>query len=68
MNFGFFANDTVATKFALIGIALVVCAVLVFVVLRMGQHSYSIAGGMIVGGGLSNVFERIVFGFVFDYM
>lgn len=68
MNFGLFAGDTVATKATLISIAVAVCAVLAFVFLRKDKQSYATAGGMIIGGGLSNIYERLSLGFVFDYL
>lgn len=68
MNFGLFAADTWVNQAVLASLALAVCAVLAFVFLRKGRVSYAIAGGMVVGGGLSNVLERITTGFVFDYV
>ena len=68
MNFGLFAGDALANQLLLIGLALVVCVVLALIFLRKGKTSYAIAGGMVVGGGLSNVLERITTGFVFDYL
>lgn len=68
MNFGLFAADTWVNQAVLASLALAVCAVLAFVFLRKGRVSYAIAGGMVVGGGLSNVLERITTSFVFDYV
>lgn len=68
MNFGLFAADTVQTRWTMIGIALAVSTVLAIVFLRKGRASYAVAGGMILGGAASNVFERLWFGFVFDYI
>ena len=68
MNFGMFAGDTVAHKLALISVAVIVCLALAFVFLRKGTTAYAIAGGMIVGGGMSNVLERLTLGYVFDYL
>lgn len=68
MNFGLFAGNGAANQLILAGLAAVVCLLMAVILLRKKQVSHAIAGGMIVGGGLSNIFERLAFGYVFDYI
>lgn len=68
MNFGLFEGNGAGNQLILAGLAAVVCLLMAFILLKKKQVSHSIAGGLIVGGGLSNIFERLVFGYVFDYI
>ncbi len=67
VNFGLFGGSD-ANQLALAGVAGLVCAVLSVILLRRGRAIHALAAGLIVGGGLSNIYERITQGFVFDYI
>jgi signal peptidase II len=67
VNFGLF-GDADANQLALAAIAGIVCTLLAVILLRRGRVAHAVAGGLIVGGGLSNIYERITQGFVFDYI
>ena len=67
VNFGLF-GDAEANQLALASVACLVCAVLAVILLRRGRVMHALAAGLIVGGGFSNIYERITQGFVFDYI
>lgn len=68
VNFGLMAGDNGSSQFILAGIAIVVGAVMATILLGKRRVSHAIAGGMIFGGALSNVMDRLTFGYVFDYI
>ncbi|EDM69579.1 lipoprotein signal peptidase [Roseobacter sp. AzwK-3b] len=68
VNFGLMAGDDSRNQFILAGIAIVVGAVMATILLGKRRVSHAIAGGMIFGGALSNVMDRLTFGYVFDYI
>ena len=67
VNFGLFGGSD-ANQLALAGVAGLVCAVLAVILLRRGRGMHAFAAGLIVGGGFSNIYERMTQGFVFDYI
>lgn len=67
MNFGLFAS-TGTNQAILAGIAGLVCTAMAIILLRHQRLIAAIAGGLIVGGGLSNIYERLTLGHVFDYL
>ncbi|EDM69402.1 lipoprotein signal peptidase [Roseobacter sp. AzwK-3b] len=68
VNFGLMAGDDSSNQFILAGIAILVGAVMATILLGKRRVSHAIAGGMIFGGALSNVMDRLTFGYVFDYI
>ena len=67
VNFGLFgAGDANQLIFA--GVAGLVCAFFGVLLLFKCRGAHAVAGGLIVGGGLSNIYERLAQGFVFDYI
>lgn len=68
INFGLMAGNDSSNQFILAGIAIVVCAVMATILLGKRRRSHAVAGGMIFGGALSNVLDRLTFGYVFDYI
>ena len=68
VNFGLMAGDDSRNQYILAGIAIVVGAVMATILLGKRRLSHAIAGGMIFGGALSNVMDRMTFGYVFDYI
>jgi signal peptidase II len=69
INFGLFAGDSDAARWILIAIAL---AIVVYVLwwLRREPPGLSgwIAGGLLVGGALGNVVDRLAYGAVADFL
>jgi len=68
VNFGLMAGDDRSNQFILAGIAIVVGAVMATILLGKRRLSHAVAGGMIFGGAMSNVMDRLTFGYVFDYI
>lgn len=69
VNFGLFAKDSPATRWVLIAIALIISAVVLWWVHREpGGIWQKIAAGLLVGGALGNVLDRLVYGAVADFL
>ena len=69
VNFGLMAGISHRiNQFILAGIAIVVCAVMATILLGKRRLSHALVGGMILGGALTNVMDRLTFGYVFDYI
>jgi signal peptidase II len=69
VNFGLFAGDSDVTRWALIALALVISA-WVWVWSRREAHKpwVQVSSGLLVGGALGNVVDRIVYGAVADFL
>ena len=69
INFGLFADDSPVTRWALIGLALLISAgVLWWVHREPGGFRRKIAAGILVGGALGNVVDRLLYGAVADFL
>ncbi|MCI2399840.1 signal peptidase II [Aliiroseovarius subalbicans] len=69
VNFGLFSGDSDATRWILIAIALAISAWVVSWVLRDGLGRLGqISAGLLVGGALGNVLDRLVYGAVADFL
>ena len=68
VSFGMFSNPGAEmTKFMLIGLALAIVAVVLFW-LYSAMHRYSaFAYGIIIGGAIGNIIDRLVYGAVADF-
>lgn len=67
INFGLFGDGV--SVWALIAVALVICAGVLFWVWRHPQTRLAYASaGLLVGGALANVFDRLLYGFVLDFL
>ena len=64
--FGLFSNSNF--PFVLISIAVLVCITLVFISLGKARFWIKIAYGLILGGALSNMLDRIRLGEVIDFL
>ncbi len=69
VNFGLFASHTDATRWFLIALALAISAWVAFWVRRerMGALPQAFAG-LLIGGALGNVVDRLVYGAVADFL
>lgn len=69
INFGLFAGDTDTTRWILIALALLICGgVLWWVKREPGGVWQKIAAGLLVGGALGNVIDRVIYGGVADFL
>lgn len=68
VNFGLLSSDSDATRWILIAVALAISAWVLVMVRREGGKRAEISAGILVGGALGNVVDRIVYGAVADFL
>ena len=69
INFGLLAGDSPYTRWVLIAVAVVISgAVLWWIHHEPGSKWQKIAAGMLIGGALGNVIDRILYGAVADFL
>lgn len=68
VNFGLLAGHPGATRWVLITLALAICLWVGRFALRDGRAGMEIAGGVLIGGALGNVFDRVAHGAVADFL
>jgi signal peptidase II len=69
INFGLFGSDNDWMRWVLIAVALGICAfVLVWLKREGAPRGMQIATGLLVGGAIGNVIDRIRFGAVADFL
>ncbi|MEQ9243223.1 signal peptidase II [Roseovarius indicus] len=69
INFGLFQGDTDTTRWILIGIALLISGVVLWWIRREpGGIWQKIAAGLLIGGAMGNVVDRLVYGAVADFL
>ena len=69
INFGLFAGDSEASRWLLILFAVLVCiAVLIWVRHGPARPMGQFGAGLLIGGALSNVLDRLMFGYVRDFL
>lgn len=68
INFGLFSGAPEASRWILIALAIGICAWVVHFARSDGQPRVMIAAGLLVGGALGNVVDRIRFGAVADFL
>ena len=69
VNFGLFSGEGDLGRWVLIILALVICAGVVFWVRHeMHDRRVMIAAGLLVGGALANVLDRVIYGAVADFL
>ena len=68
INFGLFANDTETMRWILIAIAIGICIALLVWIRKDRRFLSQMCVGLIIGGALGNVLDRIVFGAVHDFL
>lgn len=69
VNFGLFAQDGQLGRWILIAIALAICAWVLWWI-RRERHGLraEVAAGLLVGGALGNVVDRVLYGAVADFL
>jgi signal peptidase II len=69
VNFGLFAGQSDTVRWVLITIALVISAWVIWWMRKeRGNWKAEVSGGLLVGGALGNVIDRIVYGAVADFL
>lgn len=69
VNFGLFSSYSETTRWTLIVVACVICiAVTVWVARNAQPKIVQISSGMLVGGALGNVVDRVWYGYVLDFL
>lgn len=69
VNFGLFAHDADVMRWVLIAVALVISAWALWWLSRAPQGWMAcISGGLLVGGALGNVVDRVLYGAVADFL
>lgn len=69
INFGLFGDGSEASRWFLIALAVVICVGIVIWIRRSAQSRLAmICAGLLVGGALANVLDRLVYGYVFDFL
>ncbi len=69
VNFGLFAHDAQVTRWVLVAVALVISGWALWWLSRAPQgRMASVAGGLLVGGALGNVVDRVLYGAVADFL
>ncbi len=69
VNFGLFAQDGDAGRWVLIAVALAISAWVLWWIARTPQGKWAqVAAGLLVGGALGNVVDRVVYGAVADFL
>ena len=67
INFGLFGDGVNA--WALIAVACVICAGVLWWVIKHPQPPVArLCAGLLIGGALANVFDRLIYGFVLDFL
>ena len=69
INFGLFGGNSEASRWILIGLALLICIALL-VWIRRGHFGTKelISAGLLIGGALANVVDRLIYGYVLDFL
>lgn len=69
INFGLFSNSAEAAKWVLIVLALAISAFVLFWVRRDPPGRWGLIGaGLLIGGALGNVVDRLLYGAVLDFL
>lgn len=68
INFGVFASNADWARWALIGVSLAISVAVVIWAARRGEHWFSVGAGLVVGGALGNVIDRVQYGAVADFL
>ena len=69
INFGLLDNGSEIARWVLIGFSLAVClAVLVWILRMRAGRGMQLAAGLLIGGALGNVIDRLLYGYVLDFV
>lgn len=69
INFGLFQGNGDAARWALIGVSLVISVgVLIWLMRSAPSKLLLVCGGLLIGGALGNVVDRVLYGYVLDFL
>ena len=69
INFGLFGEGSEASRWILIGLAVVICGGVLIWAARTSLGGVArIGAGLLVGGALANVLDRLIYGYVLDFL
>ncbi|WP_300032601.1 signal peptidase II [uncultured Roseobacter sp.] len=69
INFGLFGDGSDASRWVLIGLAVVICGGVLFWARRAQPGVLArIGAGLLIGGALANVLDRLLYGYVLDFL
>ncbi|QJD16805.1 signal peptidase II [Paracoccus sanguinis] len=69
VNFGLFGTDAEFMRWVLIGVALAICVGVAVWLVRLRPGTLAqVAAGLLVGGALGNVIDRVAYGAVADFL
>lgn len=70
INFGLFGGGTDSARWILIGLSLVICLALILWIGRGRDKGalMQISAGLVIGGALGNVADRLLYGYVLDFL
>ena len=69
INFGLFQGDSDTARWVLIGISLAVAiGVLIWLMRTTPSKLMLFCGGLLIGGALGNVVDRLLYGYVLDFL
>lgn len=68
VNFGLFGDDSDITRWALIALSLVICAVVIWWLRKGASRWMMLSAGLLIGGALGNVMDRLIYGYVLDFL
>ena len=68
INFGLFSADGDAGRWVLIAISVIICAVVIWWVRSETRALAWVSAGLLVGGALGNVVDRVIYGAVADFL
>ncbi len=69
INFGLFQGNSDAARWVLIGISVAVCiAVAIWLWRSAPTKVMLLSGGLLIGGALGNVVDRVLYGYVLDFL
>ncbi len=68
VSFGLFNNDSGSNVWVFTVVALAISAVMLFWLWRANRRTICVAVGLVVGGALGNVIDRLIHGAVVDFL
>lgn len=70
INFGLFGGGTDSARWILIGLSLAICLALILWIGRGRDKGalMQISAGLVIGGALGNVADRLLYGYVLDFL
>ena len=68
VSFSLFAQDSESRRYLLMAVVAFICAGVAVMAWRAPDRLSALGYGLILGGGLGNLFDRTVYGGVFDFL